>query len=229
MRALLVDDSEDARQVLELALRRRGHEVLACADAESAWEAYRLDRSPLVVGEFVRQAAQMVCRRPVPVVVDDNLDEMVIMADKRRMVQVLRNLSDNAEKYANGPTEIRVAKVRGGIELSVVGAPDHQVYVFSSVLNENRTGPTDRSCIGDANAVVPCLVTIADVRMPNQLLLPGDGSSSRRLMTVWPEERVHVVVVCVDPVTQELACPSSMLTVLTAVTEEGTRIGRLKP
>lgn len=115
------------------------------------------------------------------------------------------------------------------IELSVVGAPDHQVYVFSSVLNENRTGPTDRSCIGDANAVVPCLVTIADVRMPNQLLLAGDGSSSRRLMTVWPEERVHVVVVCVDPVTQELACPSSMLTVLTAITEEGTRIGRLKP
>ncbi len=82
--------------------------------------AQQLQRSPLVVGEFLRQAARIACHHPVPVSIADQLDEMVIMADKRRLVQVLSNLADNAEKYANGVTDIRVRRVDNGIELEVV-------------------------------------------------------------------------------------------------------------
>ncbi|MFO0767348.1 MAG: response regulator [Nitrospiraceae bacterium] len=41
MRVLLVEDQIDIRQLFQQVIRARGHEVTACADGESAWEAYQ--------------------------------------------------------------------------------------------------------------------------------------------------------------------------------------------
>jgi signal transduction histidine kinase len=54
------------------------------------------------------------------VVVDADLEETVIMADKRRLVQVLSNLAQNATRYADGVTELTVTRARGGVELAVL-------------------------------------------------------------------------------------------------------------
>ena len=40
MRVLLVEDHPDVRRLFEQVIGARGHEVTACADGESAWEAY---------------------------------------------------------------------------------------------------------------------------------------------------------------------------------------------
>ena len=40
MRVLLVEDHIDIRRLFEQVIEARGHEVTACADGESAWEAY---------------------------------------------------------------------------------------------------------------------------------------------------------------------------------------------
>jgi DNA-binding NtrC family response regulator len=40
MRVLLVEDHCDIRRVFEQVIEARGHDVTACADGESAWEAY---------------------------------------------------------------------------------------------------------------------------------------------------------------------------------------------
>ena len=40
MRVLLVEDHPDVRCLFEQVIRARGHEVMACADGESAAEAY---------------------------------------------------------------------------------------------------------------------------------------------------------------------------------------------
>ncbi|MFN0029368.1 MAG: ATP-binding protein [Acidimicrobiales bacterium] len=82
--------------------------------------AQHLDRSPLVVGEFVRFAVGMTCQGEVAVTIDPDLEEAVIMADKRRLVQVLSNLVSNADKYADGVREVDVSRVRGGVELRVM-------------------------------------------------------------------------------------------------------------
>lgn len=97
--------------------------------------AQRLDRSPLVIGEFVRHAAAMTCAADVPITIDPDLEEAVIMADKRRLVQVLSNLAVNAQKYADGVSEITVTRARGGIEIGVIdsgpGVPlEDRVRVF---------------------------------------------------------------------------------------------------
>lgn len=82
--------------------------------------AQRLQRSPLVIGEFVRHAARLTCPDAVPVRIDADLEEAVIMADKRRLVQVLSNLAVNAQKYAGGVAEFTVRRVEGGLELAVL-------------------------------------------------------------------------------------------------------------
>jgi hypothetical protein len=72
-------------------------------------------------------------------------------------------------------------------------------------------------------------VVLGDVRTPNQLLVRGDGSQAVRLMTVWSGETAQVTLVCVDPETQELGCPSAVRTRLSVVDEDGRRVGDLRP
>lgn len=48
MRALLVEDDNEMRELLRISLADRGHSVTACADAESAWAAYQKQPFPLV-------------------------------------------------------------------------------------------------------------------------------------------------------------------------------------
>ena len=49
MQTLLVDDDVEMRLLLGEVLRARGHEVLACADAETAWAAYQEEAYPLAL------------------------------------------------------------------------------------------------------------------------------------------------------------------------------------
>ena len=114
-------------------------------------------------------------------------------------------------------------------ELAVFGASSHTVYALAVVLEEDLTGPLERDCMDPAGTVAPCLPTVAFLGMPNQRVVPGDGSAYVRLMTVWPGERVGIVLVCVDPSTQELGCPPSLRTALRAVDDTGARVGDLIP
>ena len=53
MKTLLVDDTKDIRRLIEHVLRRRGHEVTACEDAEAAWEACQGQTFPLIVLDWL--------------------------------------------------------------------------------------------------------------------------------------------------------------------------------
>jgi len=63
--------------------------------------------------------------------------------------------------------------------------------------------------------------------MPDQRTVPGDGSLAVRLMSVFSAERVQIILVCVDPVSQDLDCPEALRTEIRAVDPGGTRIGDL--
>ncbi|MBI4493341.1 MAG: response regulator [Chloroflexi bacterium] len=53
MRALVVEDDRLARALVVEVLRRRGHDVWAFADAETAWEACQQEAFPLVILDWV--------------------------------------------------------------------------------------------------------------------------------------------------------------------------------
>ncbi len=72
--------------------------------------AVQLDIEEVVLGEFVRQAvgAAVGRDRDVPILHDDGTDAVIVDIDKRRIAQVIRNLCENADKYAGGVTQVRL-------------------------------------------------------------------------------------------------------------------------
>jgi len=112
------------------------------------------------------------------------------------------------------------------LETGVTGAGDDAIFAFALVRDEYLEGPEQRSCAVDDDAVVDCVITPVDVRTPTQRTVAGDGSYTR-LMTLWPGERVDVVLVCVDPTTQELGCPAETRVWLRTVDNVGALVGEL--
>jgi hypothetical protein len=115
------------------------------------------------------------------------------------------------------------------VEISVRGASAHTVYALALIELGDLEGPQSRACLDSVGATVECAVTQLDVRMPDQRVVLGDGSSFVGLMTIWSGEPVQIVLVCVDPDTQELGCPGSLRAALRAVDGTGALVGDLTP
>ncbi len=94
----------------------------------SALEAGRLEieRKVLDVGEILREAAEngraQAARKGITVSVEAPSSPAKVDGDRRRLLQVLGNLVDNAIKYGNegGTVVVRATSVDGSIRLSVV-------------------------------------------------------------------------------------------------------------
>ncbi len=97
--------------------------------------ADHLDLEPVNLTEFVIQAVAASGTRDVPVEYDDDLSDLVVQADKRRLVRVMENLLDNADKYAGGPTRVELSRddrrAQIAIEDAGPGVPAHeQTQIF---------------------------------------------------------------------------------------------------
>ncbi len=68
--------------------------------------AVEADLSPVFLAEFLRFAVQQTDAPDVPVRFLPEDEELVILADKRRMAQVIKNLVSNATKYGGGATSV---------------------------------------------------------------------------------------------------------------------------
>ena len=96
--------------------------------------AARLTLEGLKLSVLVRQAVGAT-RRPVPVTVAPELEDLVVRVDKRRVLRVIANLLDNAEKYAGGPTSVTIRRFESVVQIAVEdagpGVPaDEQDVVF---------------------------------------------------------------------------------------------------
>jgi two-component system, OmpR family, sensor histidine kinase MtrB len=83
---------------------------------------------------FVRGVLRRTGRAAVPVVVDSSAPP-IARFDPRRIDQVLTNLLDNADHYANGATRVRVAGTPDALEIAVDDAgpgiaPEERELVF---------------------------------------------------------------------------------------------------
>ncbi|OWY60728.1 hypothetical protein B7486_67635, partial [cyanobacterium TDX16] len=80
-----------------------------------------LEREPVDVAELVIQTVS-ASPHPVPVRIDDDATEVILDVDKRRLVRVLDNLLDNAEKHGGGATGVTLTKVDGHVMIAVEDA-----------------------------------------------------------------------------------------------------------
>jgi two-component system, OmpR family, sensor histidine kinase MtrB len=106
--------------------------------------AVRLDLSEVFAAEMVERAVGALVGRSVPVVVDMAAAEAVVRVDKRRMGQVIANLLDNAQKYADGARLISVETtdehVRIAVEDDGPGVPEEEREVIFDRFSRGSAG-----------------------------------------------------------------------------------------
>ncbi|MDY7101363.1 MAG: HAMP domain-containing sensor histidine kinase [Actinomycetota bacterium] len=76
--------------------------------------AQHLDVGPLMVGEFVEAVVRHTTDPPVPVEMSLGMDSLIVLADRRRLGQIVSNLLENARKYGNGATKVTVSHPEHG-------------------------------------------------------------------------------------------------------------------
>ncbi|MCI0632963.1 MAG: ATP-binding protein, partial [Actinobacteria bacterium] len=81
--------------------------------------AARLELDEVRIAELVMQAVRASTDHDVPVELDAELAGTVVQADKRRLVRVIANLLDNAEKYGAGATSVSLRSENGGVQIAV--------------------------------------------------------------------------------------------------------------
>ena len=81
-----------------------------------------LHAEPLDLVEFVSQALSHSTRPDVGVTTTDDTDHLVIVADKRRLAQVIANLVDNADRYGGGEIEASISRVD---DMVLIAIEDH--------------------------------------------------------------------------------------------------------
>lgn len=71
-----------------------------------------LETEEVLLSELVRQAtfAASGGTRKIPVIHGPDAEDLIVEIDKRRIAQVIRNLSENADKYAGGLTQARIER-----------------------------------------------------------------------------------------------------------------------
>lgn len=83
--------------------------------------AVELEIEEVILGPFVAQALTAAVRgtREIPIIANTEIDETFIEIDKRRIAQVIRNLSENADKYAGGITQARLVRDNDDIRIEL--------------------------------------------------------------------------------------------------------------
>jgi signal transduction histidine kinase len=103
---------------------------LSLADAG----ALRLELAPVAVAEIVERALSGLQKHGISIT-RDVAAELIVRADGRRLVQVVRNLVVNALAYASSSVAISAAAIAGGVEIRVVDdgpgvAAEHVERIF---------------------------------------------------------------------------------------------------
>lgn len=99
----------------------------------------------VVAGEFVRRVAERY-ERDIPIHSEGGADEAILELDKRRMVRVLGNLIENADRYAGGVREISIVPAGNNIRIRLDDAgPGVPVEEREHIFERFARGETARA------------------------------------------------------------------------------------
>jgi signal transduction histidine kinase len=113
--------------------------------------------------ELVHHAVDASTDRTVPIKAGPEMEELVVRADKRRLVRVIANLLDNAEKYGGGATGVSVDRRNGNVEIAVedagAGIPDEDRELVFERFSRGAGAAGRRSGSSDGVGLGLALVT----------------------------------------------------------------------
>ena len=122
-RSCLPTEGERALDLLELETGRFSamvEDLLEISRMDAG--AIELAMEELSFGELVRYAVDSFSESDVPVVVESGAEDVLVHVDKRRLLRVMANLLDNAQRHGGGAVGVRLAAVEGRAEVTVEDA-----------------------------------------------------------------------------------------------------------
>ena len=103
-----------------------------------------LQADPLLYAEFVRAAVDVATTQHIPIEVDPDAEDAIIVAEKRRLARVVANLIDNALKYGGGVTRVHVSKTHESVLMAVEdngpGVPHDERFVIFDRFSRGGAG-----------------------------------------------------------------------------------------
>lgn len=107
--------------------------------------AIKLHLEEVLIAEMVIQAVSVIGGGGIPVMYDEDVSDVVVRVDKRRLARVLANLIDNAEKYAGGATGVTIQRGDGAVQIAVEddgpGVPeDEREIIFDRFSRGGESG-----------------------------------------------------------------------------------------
>ena len=139
MRTLLVEDDESTRELIELILQRRGHQVIACEDAEHAWEEFSKDPFKLAVIDLMLPGKDglELCRQIRKHA--DGRDSTLVVCTARNLPEDLEKVLDSgADDYLTKPFDPTHCSVRVRIAEHMARIRTDRKLIELSLLDLNR-------------------------------------------------------------------------------------------
>ncbi|GIU83275.1 MAG: two-component sensor histidine kinase [Acidimicrobiales bacterium] len=131
---LLVSDLDRFRKLVE--------DLLEMSRIDAG--AVRLDMEEVVIAEVLRNATAALGRSSLPVEVSQDAAGLVVLLDRRRFAQVLANLFDNADKYAEGPVVVKLERAGERVLVAVEddgpGVPPEERQVIFDRFSRGSAG-----------------------------------------------------------------------------------------
>ncbi len=103
-----------------------------------------LQADPLVYSEFVRAAVQIASTHDILIDVEPDAEDVIVVAEKRRLARVVANLLDNAKKYGGGATRVHVTRTADSVMMAVEdagpGVPNDERFVIFDRFSRGGAG-----------------------------------------------------------------------------------------
>ncbi len=123
--------------------------------------------------------------------------------------------------------------------IAVEGNPDSDLTACAcphthggcaGIQTEQLAGPADRWCASPSSGIVPCAVDTDGVFSPEVFRVNGDPAVQgwTRLITVYPDDGVEVLVACRNAFTGAIGCPSDIEVTVRTVSDAGDLVGDLE-
>ncbi len=147
-----------------------------------------LDKSPQdiwsIVGEAIEQVMPIMQERVHQLALDNGAPPLIVMGDRKRLVQILANLLHNAAKYtpANGHIKVALSILGAEVAISVrddgVGMnADLLAHVFEPFSQEKRASDRSQGGLGLGLALVQRLVALHGGRVVAESEGAGCGAA----------------------------------------------------
>lgn len=226
MNTLLVEDDAVTRRLLETILRSHGHEVTACADAESGWEAYQQDGHALLILDWVLPGMDglQLCRR-IRALPHGDTSLIVVLTARDRPEDLQAVLEAGADDYLTKSIDVPRLDVRLSIaerqahnlvqrKTAEARLADTMVQLrrsrddLQSILNELRIG----SALTDEEGRVTFISHICG-RLLGKDLSAAANQPWELVFPFAPQDKASIKALCAEPQEQRRKIPARLETV----------------